>query len=70
MRIPDIIPVEVSGYCDVETGECVTAGPVASDGKTEPESPTGLRRADRGHSAVRGAASSPEGAESLRAHSG
>jgi hypothetical protein len=60
MSIPDIIPVEVSGYCDLETGECVTAGPVASDGKTEPESPTGLRGADHGHSAIRGAASSAD----------
>lgn len=58
MTIPDMIPVEVSGYCDLETGECVTAGPVASDGKTEPESPTGPRRADHGHSAIGGAASS------------
>jgi hypothetical protein len=31
MSIPDIIPVEVSGYCDLETGECVTVGPSASD---------------------------------------
>jgi hypothetical protein len=58
MRIPDIIPVEVSGYCDLETGECVTASPVASDGKTEPQSPTGLRRADHGHTAIRATASS------------
>jgi hypothetical protein len=35
---PEIIPAEVSGYCDLETGECVTARPVASDGKTESES--------------------------------
>jgi hypothetical protein len=33
-----IIPVEVSGYCDLETGECVTADPVAADGTTESES--------------------------------
>jgi hypothetical protein len=39
MSTPEIIPVEVSGYCDLETGECVTAGPVASDGATESESP-------------------------------
>jgi len=39
MSIPDIIPVEVCGYCDLGTGECVTAGPVAPDGATEPESP-------------------------------
>jgi hypothetical protein len=34
MNIPEIIPAEVSGYCDLETGECVTAGPVTSDDKT------------------------------------
>ena len=24
MNIPEIIPAEVTGYCDLETGECVT----------------------------------------------
>jgi hypothetical protein len=37
MSTPEIIPAEVSGYCDLETGECVTAGPVASDGTSESE---------------------------------
>ena len=25
MNITEIIPAEISGYCDAETGECVTA---------------------------------------------
>jgi hypothetical protein len=25
MNITEIIPTEISGYCDVETGECITA---------------------------------------------
>jgi hypothetical protein len=25
MKITEIIPTELSGYCDVETGECITA---------------------------------------------
>lgn len=32
MNIPEIISDEVSGYCDLETGECVTVDPTASDG--------------------------------------
>lgn len=24
MKITEIIPTELSGYCDVETGECIT----------------------------------------------
>ena len=24
MNITEIIPTEISGYCDVETGECIT----------------------------------------------
>jgi hypothetical protein len=28
MNIPEIIEAEVSGYCDLETGECVTVDPV------------------------------------------
>jgi hypothetical protein len=28
MSIPQIIPAEVSGYCDLETGECVTVDPI------------------------------------------
>jgi hypothetical protein len=27
----EIIPAEVSGYCDVGTGECATTGPGVSD---------------------------------------
>jgi hypothetical protein len=34
MTIPEIIPAEVSGYCDLETGECVTVDPVTSADKT------------------------------------
>jgi hypothetical protein len=37
MSIPVIIPAEVSGSCDIATGECGPAGPAgpaASDGKT------------------------------------
>jgi hypothetical protein len=34
MNIPEIIPAEVSGYCDLETGECVTVDPITSDDKT------------------------------------
>jgi len=25
MNITEIIPTEISGYCDAETGECITA---------------------------------------------
>jgi hypothetical protein len=32
MNIPEIIPAEISGYCDLETGECVTVDTVAVDG--------------------------------------
>jgi hypothetical protein len=55
MSIPEIIPAEVSGYCDLETGECVTVGPADYDGKTESESPpaeTGQSRPPR-HPQVR-----------------
>jgi hypothetical protein len=32
MNIPEIISAEVSGYCDLETGECVTVDdPIVSD---------------------------------------
>jgi hypothetical protein len=31
MNIPEIIPAEVAGYCDVDTGECVTIDPVTDD---------------------------------------
>jgi hypothetical protein len=31
MNIPEIIPAEVAGYCDIETGECVTVDPVTDD---------------------------------------
>lgn len=34
MTIPEVIPAEVSGYCDLETGECVTVDPITSDDKT------------------------------------
>jgi hypothetical protein len=34
MNIPEIIPAEVSGYCHLETGECVTVDPVISEEKT------------------------------------
>jgi hypothetical protein len=39
MNIPEIIPAEVCGYCDLETGECVTADPVTSDDETASENP-------------------------------
>ena len=34
MNIPELIPAEVSGYCDLETGECVRVDPVTSDEKS------------------------------------
>ena len=37
MNIPEIIPAEIGGYCDLETGECVIVDPVISNGKTAPE---------------------------------
>jgi hypothetical protein len=33
MNIPEIIDAEVSGYCDLETGECITADPITPDDK-------------------------------------
>jgi hypothetical protein len=34
VNIPEIIPAEVAGYCDIQTGECVTL-----DDKTESAEP-------------------------------
>jgi hypothetical protein len=41
MNIPEIIPAESDGYCDLETGECVTRAEPAdkervAHGNTEP----------------------------------
>jgi hypothetical protein len=47
MNIPEIMPTELSGFCDVATGECVlvdtdtdtdtaTAGGSATDGTSQP----------------------------------
>lgn len=58
MNITEIIPTELSGYCDVETGECITTETGTPHGTTtesvahtDGESPTMLddsekRRAD------------------------
>jgi hypothetical protein len=39
MNIPQIIPAEPDGYCEPETGQCVTTDPATADGSTEPEGP-------------------------------
>jgi hypothetical protein len=57
MNIPEIIPAEVSGYCDLETGECVTVDPVTSDDKTASGNPEASEGTVHGHGAVRGTAS-------------
>jgi hypothetical protein len=45
MSIPDIMPTELSGFCDLTTGECIvvdtdtdaaTAGGSAPDGTSQP----------------------------------
>lgn len=59
MKITEIIPTELSGYCDIETGECITGetgtphDTATEDvAHTEDESPTRMlddsesRRAD------------------------
>jgi hypothetical protein len=68
MSIPEVIPAEVSGYCDLETGACVTAGPVTSDDKTASGNPVASEGTVRGHGAVRGTASPgrPRGQNNLK----
>jgi hypothetical protein len=47
MNIPEIMPTELSGFCDVATGECVVAdtdtatahGPATDDTSQRPEDP-------------------------------
>ncbi|WP_211841721.1 hypothetical protein [Rudaeicoccus suwonensis] len=34
INITEIIPAELSGYCDVETGECITTETGTPDGTT------------------------------------
>ena len=36
MKVPEIIPAEISGYCDVETGQCITVEEATSDGRRQP----------------------------------